>query len=103
MTEESHPATLPAEDGTDAALKPCVAVDASYDWPSEAEPERKSGDEDAGAIRATLARLETEMANYTKKSAQAEAAVNEARMARAVLQEQLEELASLVHRKFPPE
>lgn len=103
MTEESHPATVSTEYGTDAALKPCVAVDASYDWPSEAEPDRETADKDAGVIRATLARLETEMANYTKKSAQAEAAANEARMARVVLQEQLQALASLVHRKFPEE
>ena len=103
MTEESHSATVSTEYGTDAALKPCVAVDASYDWPSEAEPVRETADKDAGTIRATLARLETEMANYTKKTAQAEAAANEARMARGVLQEQLQALASLVHRKFPEE
>jgi CRP-like cAMP-binding protein/rhodanese-related sulfurtransferase len=103
MTEESYPAPAPAHSETDTSPKPCVAVDASYDWHAEVEAGRDTDDVEAGTIQAALARLETEMVNYTEKSARAEAAVDEARQAREVLQEQLEALAALVHRKFPPE
>ena len=107
MTEENHPAPVSAPastpDDTAGSRKPCVAVDASYDWHVEAEPDGKTGDEDAPALRDTLARLEKEMANYTEKSAQVETAVNEAREARTALQNQIEALAALIHKKLPPE
>ena len=111
MSEENHPAPVSAPESipastpndTAASRKPCVAVDGSYDWHVEAESGEETGDEDAPALRDTLARLEKEMANYMEKSAQLESAVNEAREARAALQAQIVALAALVHKKLPPQ
>ena len=111
MSEENHPAPVSAPESipastpndTAASRKPSVAVDGSYDWHVEAESGEETGDEDAPALRDTLARLEKEMANYMEKSAQVESAVNEAREDRAALQAQIVALAALVHKKLPPQ
>lgn len=100
MSEESRLSIVPIADsdpsgaGTD---KPDETEAQMYSWDAEVVSKQETDTADTATLRATLAQLTSEMANYKQKSAQLEAAVNEAREARTTLQERLDTLAALIN------
>lgn len=98
MSEESRLSIAdsgPSGAGTDIPDETEAQI---YSWDAEVASKQETDIADTDTLQATLAKLTNEMANYMQKSAQLEAAVSEAREARATLQERLDALAALINK-----
>jgi CRP-like cAMP-binding protein len=98
ISEESYRAPVSPVDNGCVSQQPVTTVGQGCDRYTQALPDGEAGAGYADTLQAALARLGSEMANYTTKTGQLEAAVDEARKARTALQDQFEVLAALINK-----